>query len=132
MVMPGRMLVPPSAASASMRDLIVCEAPFLTMGTTIRGRVSKAVTGDVVGVGEDVEGSHGGGFGHGEFFAVHRAGAIDDQRQRPDGANFEILDLAIDGERFFERGMCPTAGAEAIGAAEHDQAGAELLRIGDE
>ena len=51
------------------------------------------------------------------------------EHQCADRHDLRALDLEIDRHRLFELGVRPAAGAEAVGAADHDQPAAQLLGV---
>ncbi len=64
--------------------------------------------------------------------ALGHLARMHDQCQGPDRLNLGIPDLEVDGHRLFDLGANPASSAESLGAADHQQAGAELLRVADQ
>src|SRR5207244_13639863 len=62
---------------------------------------------------------------------LHLAG-VHDQHQPALGLDLERFDVAIDRQRLLNRRALPTAGAEAVGTADHDQAAALVKRVAAE
>ena len=61
----------------------------------------------------------------------HLAG-MHDQCQGTDRLNLGVPDLEVDRHRLFDLGADPATSAEGFGAADHQQAGTELLRVADQ
>ena len=55
---------------------------------------------------------------------------VHDQDHGADALDLERLDLHVDRQGLLDRRVHPAAGAEAVGAAEHDQAGPHVVAVG--
>ena len=55
---------------------------------------------------------------------------VHDQRHRADALDLDRLDLHVDRQGLFDRRVHPAAGAEAVAAAEHDQARPHVVAVG--
>ena len=55
---------------------------------------------------------------------------VHDQRHGADSLHLDRLDLHVDRQGLFDRRVHPAAGAEAVGAADHDQPASHVVAVG--
>ena len=93
------------------------------------GLAVEADDADLVAGAEQFDGGLGGLAGQRDGLAAHGAGLVDDQHHGHGGLLFFLLEAGGQGEHFFDGGAVVTAQTEAVFAAEHGEAAAE---VGDE
>ena len=112
---------------------VVADAGLVLGGLHLADDVGLAVErddADLVVLAQQFDRAAGGGLGHLDLLAAHRAGLVDDEHHAEAGLFLFLLEVAADGQDFFERRLVIAAEAERLLAAEHDESAAQLLHVG--